>query len=142
MGSSYVRLTLAAETYAVPVEHVLEAAELRQVRAVPGTRRELLGVSNLRGQILPVVDLAAALGVHSGVQRAAPPHRLLVTEARGFQVGFAVDEVSGIGGLGGPTEPAPATGPGLLLGATLSEGELIGVVDVPGVFDSLTGAGQ
>ena len=140
--SSYVRLTLAAETYAVPVEHVLEAAELDQVRPVPGAPRDLLGVSNLRGQILPVVDLAAALGVHCGVRRAAPPRHLLVTEARGFQAGFAVDEVSGIGSLGEPTEPPPTTGPGLLLGATLSEGELIGVVDVPGVFDSIIGAGQ
>jgi purine-binding chemotaxis protein CheW len=138
---SYVRLTLAAETYAVPAEHVLEAAALGQVRAVPGGRRDLLGVSNLRGQILPVVDLAALLGVRSGLQRTAPRH-LLVTEARGFQVGFAVDEVTGIGGLGELTEPAPESGPGLLLGATLSEGELIGVVDVPGVYDSLTGAGQ
>jgi chemotaxis signal transduction protein len=140
--SSYVRLTLAAETYAVPVEHVLEAAELGQVRSVPGARRDLLGVSNLRGRILPVVDLAAALGVHAALRRPAPPRHLLVTEARGFQVGFAVDEVSGIGGLGEPTEPPPTTGPGLLLGATFSEGELIGVVDVPRVFDSLIGAGQ
>ena len=139
---SYVRLTLAAETYAVPAEHVLEAAELGQVRAVPGGRRDLLGVSNLRGQILPVVDLGVLLGVHAALQRAAPPRHLLVTEARGFQVGFAVDEVSGIGALGEPTEPAPESGPGLLLGAAFSEGELIGVVDVPGVFDSLTGAGQ
>jgi chemotaxis signal transduction protein len=138
---SYVRLAVATETYAVPVEHVLEAAELGQVRAVPGARRELLGVSNLRGRILPVVDLAVLLGVHAE-QNGAPPRRLLVTEARGLQAGFAVDEVSGIGGLGEPTEPTPESGPGLLLGAALSEGELIGVVDVPGVFDSLTGAGQ
>jgi purine-binding chemotaxis protein CheW len=139
---SYVRLTVATEAYAVPVEHVLEAAELGQVRAVPGARGELLGVSNLRGRILPVVDLAAVLGVRAGAGRVAPPRRLLVTEAGGLQVGFAVDEVSGIAGLGEPAEPAPENGAGLLLGATLSEGELIGVVDVPGVFDSLTGAGQ
>ena len=139
---SYVRLTVATEAYAVPVEHVLEAAELSQVRAVPGARRELLGVSNLRGRILPVIDLAAVLGVRAGMARVAPPRRLLVTEAGGFQAGFAVDEVSGIGSLGEPTELAPDAGPGLLLGATLSEGELIGVVDVPGVFGSLTGGGQ
>jgi purine-binding chemotaxis protein CheW len=136
--SSYVRLTLSAESYAVPVEYVLEAAELGQVRAVPGARPELLGVCNLRGQVLPVVDLAALLGA----ARAASPRRLLVTEAQGFQVGFAVDEVSGIGGLPEPEEPASDPGPGFLLGAALSEGELIGVVDVPGVFDSLVGTAQ
>jgi len=134
MGS-YVRLTVAAEAYAMPVEHVLEAADLGQVRAVPGARRELLGISNLRGQLLPVVDLAAVLGV----QRVAPPRRLLVTEAEGFQVGFAIDEVRGIGDVGELEEPAAGAGPGLLLGATLSDGELVGVVDVPRVFDALDG---
>ena len=135
---SYVRLSLAAETYAVPVEHVLEAAELAQVRPVPGARPELLGVSNLRGQILPVADLATLLGA----ARVAPPRRLLVAEAKGLVVGFAVDDVSGIGGLPEPGEPASDTGPGLLLGAALSEGELIGVVDVPGVVDSLIGSAR
>jgi two-component system chemotaxis response regulator CheV len=137
MGS-YVRVKAAGEAYAVPVDHVLEAAELGQVRAVPGARPELLGIKSVRGQILPVVDLARLLGVH----RAAPPARLLVAEARGFRVGFAIDEVTGIGDLGEPeelSEPAPGTESGLLAGATLSDGELVGVVDVPRVFDSLDG---
>lgn len=143
MGS-YVRMTVAAEAYAMPVEHVLEAAGLGRVRAVPGARRELLGIRTLRGQILPVVDLARLLGVH----RTAPPTRLLVAEARGFRVGFAIDEVNGIGDLGDLAEPGetgelgmPAEGAesGLLAGATLSDGELVGVLDVPRVFDSLDG---
>lgn len=135
MGS-YVRVKAAGEAYAVPVDHVLEAGELGQVRAVPGARPELLGIKSVRGQILPVVDLARLLGVH----RAAPPARLLVAEARGFRVGFAIDEVTGIGDLGEPeelSEPTPGTESGLLAGATLSDGELVGVVDVPRVFDSL-----
>jgi chemotaxis signal transduction protein len=137
MGT-YVRVKAAGEAYAVPVDHVLEVAELGQVRAVPGARPELLGIKSVRGQILPVVDLARLLGVH----RAAPPVRLLVAEARGFRVGFAIDEVTGIGGLEEPdelTEPAPGAGSGLLAGATLSDGELVGVVDVPRVFESLDG---
>jgi two-component system chemotaxis response regulator CheV len=143
MGS-YVRMKVAAEAYAMPVEHVLEAAGLGRVRAVPGARRELLGIRTLRGQILPVVDLARLLGVH----RTAAPTRLLVAEARGFRVGFAIDEVNGIGDLGDPAElgetgelgmPAEGTESRLLAGATLSDGELVGVLDVPRVFDSLDG---
>lgn len=143
MGS-YVRMKVAAEAYAMPVEHVLEAAGLGRVRAVPGARRELLGIRTLRGQILPVIDLARLLGVH----RTAPPTRLLVAEARGFRVGFAIDEVNGIGDLGDLAElgetgelgmPAEGAESGLLAGATLSDGELVGVLDVPRVFDSLDG---
>ena len=143
MGS-YVRMKVAAEAYAMPVEHVLEAAGLGRVRAVPGARRELLGIRTLRGQILPVVDLARLLGVH----RTSEPTRLLVAEARGFRVGFAIDEVNGIGDLGDLAElgetgelgmPAEGIESGLLAGATLSDGELVGVLNVPRVFDSLDG---
>ncbi len=134
MGS-YVRMKVAAEAYAIPVEHVLEASELGQVRAVPGARPELLGIRSLRGQILPVVDLARLLGVH----RTVPPSRLLVAEASGFRVGFAIDEVTGIGDLEELEEPAAGAEPRLLAGATLAGGELVGVVDVPRVFDSLDG---
>jgi|HubBroStandDraft_5_1064220.scaffolds.fasta_scaffold320397_2 chemotaxis signal transduction protein len=142
--SSYVRVKVAAEAYAMPVEHVLEAAGLGRVRAVPGARRELLGIRTLRGQILPVVDLARLLGVH----RTSAPTRLLVAEARGFRVGFAIDEVNGIGDLGDLAElgetgelgmPAEGIESGLLAGATLSDGELVGVLNVPRVFDSLDG---
>jgi chemotaxis signal transduction protein len=142
--SSYVRMKVAAEAYAMPVEHVLEAAGLGRVRAVPGARRELLGIRTLRGQILPVVDLARLLGVH----RTSVPTRLLVAEARGFRVGFAIDEVNGIGDLGDLAElgetgelgmPAEGIESGLLAGATLSDGELVGVLNVPRVFDSLDG---
>ena len=131
MGS-YVRVRLAGEAYAMPVEHVLEAADLGYVRAVPGARPELLGVKSVRGQILPVVDLARMLGV----PRTGPPGRLLVAEALGFRVGFAIDEVTGIGELGERNEDTES---GVLAGATLSDGELVGFVDVLQVFESLDG---
>jgi purine-binding chemotaxis protein CheW len=127
-----VRLRVASEAYAVPVEHVSEVADLGEVRAVPGARAELLGIQNLRGRILPVFDLALLLGI----PRTAPPNRLLVAEAGGRQAGFAVDEVSGIGDVPDPGEDA---GSDLLAGATLSDGDLIGVIDMPRVLDSLDG---
>lgn len=114
----------------MPVENVLEVATLGLVTAVPGTGRDLLGVKNLRGQILPVFDLALLLGI----RRTAPPSHLLVAEAEGHRVGFAIDAVSGIGDLPDPTEDIES---GLLAGAVLSEGALVGLIDVSRVFDSL-----
>jgi two-component system, chemotaxis family, chemotaxis protein CheV len=126
--SVYVRV--AAEAYAVAVEHVLEVVDIGDVTAVPGSRPELLGVCDLRGQILPVVDLALLLGITS----TAPPRRLLVAEAHGRQAAFAVDEVNGVGDLGEPAEEAES---GLLAGAALADGDLVGVIDMPRVFDAL-----
>jgi purine-binding chemotaxis protein CheW len=131
MGS-YVRVRVAGEAYAMPVEHVLAVAELDQVRSVPGSRPEVLGIKSVRGQILPIVDPARIFAV----PRTAPPGRLLVAEALGFRVGFAIDDVTGIGEL---REPDEETESGLLSGAILDDGELVGVVDVPRVFESLDG---
>jgi len=116
----------------MPVEHVLEVADIGQIRAVPRARPELLGLWNRRGRILPVVDLAQLLGV----TRTGPPERVLIAEARGHQACFAIDDVSEIGELG---DPAEETDSDLLAGATLADGDLIGVIDVPRAFASLEG---
>lgn len=128
--TAYVRLRVAGEMYAVPVTHVLEIADLGTVAAVPGAPAEILGVRNLRGRLLPVVDLAALLGIHHDAQ----PARLLVTEAGGQQAGLAIDEVTQVGDM---AEPAEEAGSSLLRGATLTDGQLIGVLDVPRVFATL-----
>jgi chemotaxis signal transduction protein len=119
----------------MPVDHVREVSDLGEVTPVPGSPPELLGVQNLRGQILPVVDLARLLGI----ARTAPPSRLLVAEAQGVQAGFVIDDVSFVGELG---DLAEETESDLLVGATLAGGELIGVIDVPRLFDSLTATHQ
>jgi purine-binding chemotaxis protein CheW len=129
---TYVRLQVASEAYAMPVEHVLEVGGLREVTPVPGAGPAILGVLNLRGQILPVVDLALLLGI----PRTSPPEGLLVAESGGLQAGFAVDEVQWVGELPGPAQETESE---LLIGATLVDGALIGLIDVPRVFDSLTG---
>ncbi len=121
--SVYVRLRVASEAYAIPVEEVVEVTEFGEVTAVPGSLPEMLGVRNLRGRILPVVDLALLLGI----TRAAPPTRLLVAEAGSRSAGFAIDKVTGVGEMADPTEEAESA---LLTGATLTGGELIGVIDV------------
>ena len=128
----YVRLRIASETYAMPVEHVLGVADIGQIRAVPRAGPELLGLWNRRGRILPVVDLAQLLGV----TRTGPPQRVLIAEARGHQACFAIDDVSEIGELG---DPAEETDSDLLAGATLADGDLVGVIDVPRAFASLEG---
>jgi len=125
-----VRLRVGSETYAVPAGQVREVANLGPVRAVPGSRPELLGVCNLRGQIVPVVDLALLLGI----SRVAPPRCLLVTDVINREAGFAIDGVSGVGELADRVDDAKS---GLLTGATLVGDDLVGLLDVPRVLDAL-----
>lgn len=129
MGT-YTRLKVAAETYAVPIGNVVEVASLGDLAAVPGSPRGILGVRNLHGQILPVIDLALLLGLDAG----APPKLLLVAEAGSVKAGFAIDEVSDVGELPDPDEGAESD---LLLGIMFHDGELLGVIDVPAIFGAL-----
>src|SRR5260370_1304594 len=101
MGT-YTCLKVAGEAYAVPIGNVVEIASLGDLTAVPGSPRQILGVRNLRGQILPVIDFALLLGLNP----AAPPRQLLVAEAGRVQAGFAVDDVSNVGELPDPNAGA------------------------------------
>jgi len=131
MGT-FARVRLAKEVYAVPVRHVVEIRELGEGACVPGAGPAMLGVRNVRGHVLPVADLAALLGVSS----QTPGNLMLVAEADGVQIGLAVDEVIDVGEMGEPAEPADSS---LLVGATMADGDLVGVIDMPRVLQTLQG---
>lgn len=128
--TAYVRFRVAEEAYAVSVLNVLEVAGLGEVTPVPGAPVQILGVLNLRGKILPVIDLAALLGA----QRGRPAWRLLVAESEGRQAGLAIDDVTEVGELGDLAGEAESA---LLLGTLLDDGELLGVLNMPAVMDAL-----
>ena len=133
--TTYVRMRVAAEEYAIPVEHVIEVAPLGSVTAVPGARPEVLGVLSMRGCVLPVVDLARLLGL-SGPE---PPRQLLVAEHGGLAVGFAIDAVREVAELPPVTAEAETD---LLTGATMTGSDLIGIIDVPALFSRIEGSGS
>jgi purine-binding chemotaxis protein CheW len=130
MNGVHVRLRLGRERYAVPIENVLEVAELGSLSALPGAGASMLGVRNLRGQVLPVFDLARVLAIAGD---AAPP-RVVVAEHEGRLAGLAVDEVTDVVALAGEAEQAESEH---LTGAILEDGELVGILDVERLFGTL-----
>jgi chemotaxis signal transduction protein len=130
MSGVHVRMRLGGESYAVPVEHVLEVAELGKLSPVPGAPRSVLGIRNLRGEVLPVFDLASVLGITGDGRRNC----LLVTEHGSVRAGFAIDEVTDVGTLPSLVEGTESK---LLTGAALDDSGLIGVIDLERVFAAL-----
>jgi chemotaxis signal transduction protein len=126
----HVRVRVGSELYALPVEYVLEVGEVGNLTAAPGAARATLGIRNLRGDLLPVFDLAAVLGLPSSVA----PQRMIVAERRGTRAGFAVDEVIGVDELPEATEETDSE---LLSGATLHNSSLVGAIDMERLFDTL-----
>lgn len=97
---------LGKETYGVDIFVVREIVKAQEITSVPGTARYVLGIINLRGKIVSVVDLRQRLGLGpSEFERAS---RILVLDLDGFTVGFLVDAATEV--LKIPTsavEPAP-----------------------------------
>jgi len=59
----YLSFTLAGNDYAVAILQVKEILQYETVTPVPGVQRSIRGVINLRGAVVPVVDLAVKFGL-------------------------------------------------------------------------------
>jgi purine-binding chemotaxis protein CheW len=125
-----VRIDLNAEHYALSVQDVIEVVDIGDLTPVPGAPRTILGIRNLRGEALPVIDLARLLNLGPG----ETPQRMVVAQAGKLRAGLAVRSVLGVDEV---PEPDIATDTPGLRGATLFEGDLIGHVDVPAILGGL-----
>lgn len=80
------------ELYGINVFKVRELLEMPKITSVAGIRSPMLGVTNVRGQIVPVIDLAAAVGC-----KPVNGHRILmITEYARSTQAFAVEDVEEI----------------------------------------------
>ncbi|MBL8152462.1 MAG: purine-binding chemotaxis protein CheW [Blastocatellia bacterium] len=91
----YLGVTLGGRGFALPVANVLEIALLPNITFVPNTPFWLLGVMNLRGDILSVVDLKTFLGLEA--TEVGATNRLLVVRSlqEDLTIGLVVDRVNG-----------------------------------------------
>jgi purine-binding chemotaxis protein CheW len=87
----YIVFQLGREQYALSIENVLEIASIPDITELPSAPRYVDGVINLRGKIVPVVDLRARMGM----ARAAhtPESCIVICEHGRAIVGFVVDNV-------------------------------------------------
>jgi chemotaxis signal transduction protein len=132
--SAYLVFRIGEESFAVPVGQVLEVAELGTLTPVPGAPASVLGVRNLRGQILPVIDLAAILGT----PRTRQPDKLVVAEEGGRRAGLALEDVTEVAILDDAMQDVESP---FLSGSTIVGGELVEIVDIDGVFAAVSRGG-
>jgi purine-binding chemotaxis protein CheW len=85
-----VIFSLGTEEYALPITRVQEIIRYTEPRSVASRARWIRGVINLRGNIVPVCDLAERLGL--GLERPESAKIVIVETAAGI-AGVIVDEV-------------------------------------------------
>lgn len=94
-GREYVTFSLNAELYAFDALQVQEIIELTTVTKVPHLPGHLKGVINLRGTIIPVIDLKQKFGME-GAGEYRRHTCIIVTEFSAGVMGLIVDTVSDI----------------------------------------------
>ncbi len=109
----YVTLGIEHEVFAVPVESVLEILDLRRVSRIPEAPPYMLGLLDLRGRSVPVLDLRAKLGL--APHTATDTTRILVVEVtineRPLVLGLVADRVIEVLAMtGAEIEPPPEIG--------------------------------
>jgi purine-binding chemotaxis protein CheW len=84
-------MALGPERYAVPTEHLREVFRFQEFTPLPGATGHLLGIINVRGQILALFDLANLLGVTA--QPTSDHSRILVLGEARAEFGVVADAV-------------------------------------------------
>jgi purine-binding chemotaxis protein CheW len=88
---TWVTFALAGESFGLPVTHVQEILRVAGITRVPHAPHPVRGVTNMRGKVLPVVDLRVRLGLS---EKEIDDHaRILVVSSKGRYLGLLVDGV-------------------------------------------------
>lgn len=89
-----IEFELAGESYGVDISTVREIIRVQEITRVPGVPDVVEGIINLRGVVMPIVDLRKRLGVT--VTEQGINSRVIVTEIDEALVGVLVDAVTGV----------------------------------------------
>lgn len=103
--SRWLRLRCGHQAYGLELLKVQEVVLPSPLLALRGTPPAMLGVMNLRGQVVPVLDLGVHLGQAS--QPTTPATRFVVLEDKGDILGLRVSAVEDVVTLAEPQIEAP-----------------------------------
>lgn len=123
--------------YGIAVDAVREVLKLPWISRLPRTPEFLLGVVNVRGRVLPVVDLRLVLA--HGPKPSDRETRLVTVRRGEDELCLRVDRVHGLRELAADAiQPPPTIATGvpreLLVGQIEVDGRLLAVLDVPALL--------
>ena len=90
----YVTCTIAGDTYGVDVSCIQEVTGMNEVAKVPNSKPFMKGVLDLRGTVIPLVDMRLRFGFEEKKYDAATA--VLIAEVKDKYVGMIVDSVSDV----------------------------------------------
>lgn len=108
MHREIITFEVEDQIFGIDIMAIREIRAWSPVTRLPRVPHYVAGVVNLRGTVLPVVDLAARLGWRA--TEASSRHAIIVSQIAGQARGFIVDSVSDIVTIAGDAiQPPPST---------------------------------
>jgi purine-binding chemotaxis protein CheW len=92
LGGKYLTFELASEEYGLEILKVREIIGMMDITAVPRTPEYVKGVVNLRGKVIPVIDLRLKFGMKEA--DVTDETCIIVVDVDGIEMGIIVDKVS------------------------------------------------
>jgi purine-binding chemotaxis protein CheW len=129
----WVTYKLEEETYGINVMQVQEVLRYTEIAPVPGAPAYVLGIINLRGNVVTVIDTRARFGLASA--EVTDNSRIVIIEAEKQVIGILVDSVAEVVYLrSSEIDSAPNIGTEesakFIQGVSNREGELLILVDL------------
>jgi purine-binding chemotaxis protein CheW len=134
VAGKYLTFNLQAESYGIDVLKVREIIRVTAITAVPQMPAHIRGVINLRGKIIPVMDLRVRFGfvVTSAEQNCIVVVQVKLPDGKNTQMGLIVDGVEEVINIAeGDIEETPN------FGGQIATDYIIGIAKVKGVVKSL-----
>ncbi|MEN9723956.1 MAG: positive regulator of CheA protein [Pseudomonadota bacterium] len=98
INNRYLCFTLGEEDFAVPLLSVKEVIALPDITPVPQTPPHFLGIMNLRGQVISIMDLRAKLSIKP---LESPETAVIICDLKPNSIGVVVDSINSV------VNPAP-----------------------------------
>ncbi len=138
-GGKFLTFFLADEEYGIEILKVQEIIGVMSITPVPRTPKFIRGVINLRGKIIPVVDIRLKLTMPQAEQTEETC--FIVVKARGLEMGIVVDKVSEVADIAGEDiQDAPSFGEEVntdyILGIGKSQNRVRLLLDIDKVLSS------
>lgn len=87
----YLSLRVDDEIYGVDVTTIMEVIRVPEIAPVAGSSKDILGIINLRGKIITILDLRRVFGVHES--ESTKDTRIVIIQSQDSLVGLLVDSV-------------------------------------------------
>lgn len=135
--TQFISFAIGDDQYGVDIMAVREIKGWADITHLPKQPEYVRGVLNLRGSIVPIVDLRCRFG--QGLTETTPLHIVIIVQIGGRQVGLIGDRVLDIVSVdASQIQKVPRTGHGeqtdFLAGLVTHDGVMIALIDLPNLL--------